>query len=84
MDPNVEPRRLVSRLSNVSGVSQLPRTHNNAGIHSLTTFPVRFSETPGPYHSPRVHCCIVRNHRHFKHFLITLKAQLLASLAPGQ
>lgn len=35
MDPNVEPRRLVSRLSDVSGISQLRKRHNNGGIHSL-------------------------------------------------
>jgi hypothetical protein len=54
MDPNVEPTTLVLRLSNVSGFFQLWKQHNNADMHSLTSFPVRFREQSDPFHSLRL------------------------------
>ena len=69
MDPNVEPRRLVLRSSNVSGLFQLLKQHNNADVHSLASVQVRFGETPGPFHSLRFECVIDRPLRNFTQFL---------------
>ena len=71
MDPNVKPRRLVLRLSNVSGFFQLQKQHNNADIHSLTSFPVRFRETSDPFHSLRFEYVIARPLRNFMGFLVS-------------
>jgi hypothetical protein len=71
MDPNVEPRRLVLRLSNVSGFFQLRKQHNNASIHSLTSFPVRFREQSDPFHSLRFEYIIARSLRNFMEFLVS-------------
>ena len=65
MDPNVEPRRLVLRLSNVSGLFQLRKQNNNADIHSLTSFPVRFREQSDPFHRLRFDYVIARVLRYF-------------------
>jgi len=69
MDPNVEPRRSVLRLSNVSGLFQLQKQHNNADLHSLTSFPVRFGETSDPFRSLRFEYVIAKPLRNFTQFV---------------